>query len=362
MASIGSFEIRQKWVLPSDPRPIAIIGSGGVVRDAHLPAYRLAGFEVYALCDRDLEKAKCLGAEYEVPYVTDDLNQMVESAPVGVVFDIALPASEFVETLERLPDNATALLQKPMGSDLKTAKTIHAICHRKNLTVAVNHQLRYCPYVLAAKSLIDQGAIGQLHFVEARVTCFTPWHLWDFLCDAERVEILYHSVHYVDLARAFMGEPTGVYCRTFQHPKMMQLASVRTICALDYGDARMAAIEANHVHEFGLRHQESYLKWEGTAGAIWAKMGLLLDYPRGEPDALEYCILEEGKDPEWQSIELEGSWFPDAFIGPMANLQRFSADEDETLWTSMDDAIRTMAVVEACYESSHQGATKVPVA
>ena len=34
------------WDLPSDPRPIVLIGAGGIVNDAHLPAYQIAKFPV----------------------------------------------------------------------------------------------------------------------------------------------------------------------------------------------------------------------------------------------------------------------------------------------------------------------------
>ena len=35
-------------VLPTKPRPIRVIGCGGIVRDAHLPAYKLASFSTIA--------------------------------------------------------------------------------------------------------------------------------------------------------------------------------------------------------------------------------------------------------------------------------------------------------------------------
>ena len=49
---------------------------------------------------------------------------------------------------------------------------------------------------------------------------------------------------------------------------------------------------------------ESYIKWEGTKGAIVAKIGLLMDYPYGVPDVFEYCIVEDGKSPEWKTVKL----------------------------------------------------------
>jgi predicted dehydrogenase len=61
-------------------------------------------------------------------------------------------------------------------------------------------------------------------------------------------------------------------------------------------------------------------------------------------------------------VALRGGWFLEAFEGPMANLQRVVAGEDAALVSSVDDAFRTMAIVEACYESSARGATPIQAA
>ena len=43
----------QTWPKPSKNNPIIIIGTGGIVKDAHLPAYKKAGFNVHGLYDVD---------------------------------------------------------------------------------------------------------------------------------------------------------------------------------------------------------------------------------------------------------------------------------------------------------------------
>ena len=48
----------QTWPMPSKLSPIVIIGTGGIVKDAHLPAYKKAGFQVEGLYDVDKQKAK----------------------------------------------------------------------------------------------------------------------------------------------------------------------------------------------------------------------------------------------------------------------------------------------------------------
>ena len=59
-------------------------------------------------------------------------------------------------------------------------------------------------------------------------------------------------------------------------------------------------------------------------------------------------------------MPLRGTWFPDAFIGTMSNLQRFATGEDERLVTSVADAWASMALVEACFRSSAGPGTPVP--
>jgi predicted dehydrogenase len=252
------------------------------------------------------------------------------------------------------------LIQKPLGENLEQAAAIRAVCRQKQLTAAVNFQLRFAPLALAARSLIEQGLIGDLHEIEFRVTVYTPWQLWTFLEGLARVEILYHSIHYLDLIRAFLGEPCGVQALTLKHPKAPKLAATRSTLLLNYGDTVRAQVSTNHGHEYGSRHQESFVKWEGTQGAIKATLGVLLNYPRGEADRLEYCLLAPEAEPQWLNLPLEGNWFPDAFIGSMSSLMCFLEGSSSELPTSVEDAYKTMALVEACYRSSANGG-RMPV-
>ncbi|MGH9439530.1 MAG: hypothetical protein ACRD22_17010 [Terriglobia bacterium] len=125
------------------------------------------------------------------------------------------------------------------------------------------------------------------------------------------------------LLRAFLGEPHGVYAKTMKHPLSPCLAPTRSTMILDYGDRVRACVSTNNGHVFELRHQESFIKWEGTKGAIIAKMGLLMNYPEGEPDEMEYCSIDGTNPPAWNSVKIEGSWFPDAFIETMASVMRW---------------------------------------
>lgn len=347
-------QIAEDPVLPDNPLPIVLIGAGGIARDAHLPAYQKAHFNVLGIVDRVEEKARELADEYVIPKVYTSAADAVEGTPENVVYDLALNPSQSLQVLPELPDGSSVLIQKPMGDYPEDTKKIRSICDEKQLTAAVNFQLRFAPFVNAARQLVENGQIGDVYDLEVRLTTHTPWGYFPSIKDHERLEILYHSVHYIDLIRSFLGDPSGVMAKTVGHPEK-PFSSTRSTIIMDYGDDVHAVINTNHDHEFGPEHRESYIKWEGTKGAIRTRMGVNLNYPDGVPDKFEYCLNDGDHEPEWQEQNLNGSWFPDAFIGTMSSLMRFVSGVADELPTSVDDAYQTMSVVHSAYRSSDTG-------
>lgn len=335
--------------LPEAPRPIVIIGAGGIVRDAHLPAYRKAGFPVWGIVDIAEEKARGLAAEYGIPNVFSSTEEAVAAAPDDAVYDVALMPEHVPATLEALPDGAAVLIQKPLGHSYREGVALRELCARRGLVAAVNTQLRFAPYIAEARRMIAAGEIGEVYDAELRVSVTTPWEMFPQVFGLPRLEFTMHSVHYLDLFRSFFGEPGGVSATTVRHPDKPDVATTRSSVILRYRDRPLrAVISTNHDHDFGGEHEESFVKFEGTGGAIRAQMGLLLDYPDGGRDRLQIA-RHDGSG--WRDVPFDGSWFPDAFIGSMGVLQRFVCGEVDELPTSVDDVLRTMAVVEAAYRS-----------
>lgn len=349
--SFDPASLRQFWPMPSRPKPIVAIGAGSIVVDAHFPAYRKAGFPIAGIYDLDRPRAKSVAEKFGVAKVFGSLDEAV--ATEAAIFDLATPPGAHASVLERMPVGSSVLVQKPMGADLDSATAILKICRERKLIAAVNFQLRFAPMMLAVQDALDRGLLGRLVDVEVHLAILTPWAMFAFLKGLPRVEIAMHSIHYLDLIRDFLGEPDGVHAKTIGHPSS-DMAQTRTTAILDYGNAVRAAMSINHNHAFGRKHQVAEFRFDGTEGAAHAKLGLLLDYPNGEPD--ELWIRPKG-EPEWVEVPLRGSWFPDAFIGRMANLQRFCAGEDAHLIASVEDAWTTMALVEAAFESSARPAT-----
>lgn len=340
--------------LPKVARPIVIIGAGGIVRAAHLPAYERAGFPVVALADVEPGKAAALAGEHGIPKSFDSLSKAVRFAPPDAIFDIAVPASQLIGALRELPKRASVLMQKPMGENIRDAAAIRQLCREQDMTAAVNFQLRYAPNHLGALALARAGVLGEVHDIDVQVRTYTPWHLWSFLESSPRLEILYHSIHYLDLVRSWLGTPAGIYAKTVRHPSTPHLAPTRSIMILDYGDRARVFIATQHGHDLARSSQLSFVQWEGTHGAIRMGMGLNLDYPRGQPDTLSY-VERRTQPTEWHDLPVTGSWFPDAFVGSMGSLQAYIEGSANDLPTNIDSAFETMAMVEAAYRSSERG-------
>lgn len=335
--------------------PIYIIGAGGIVNTAHLPAYQLAGFNVQGIVDIDVEKANKTAASFNIPHVFNNISEMLLHLPEDAILDIAIPGNKMMEVIAQLPSNAKVLLQKPMGQDYEEAKKILQLSRDKNLMAAINFQLRYAPYILAVKQLIADHLLGDLTDIEINVNVYTPWHMWDYLKASPRVEILYHSIHYIDLVRHLLGNPLSVYAKTTGHPQMPALASVKSNIIMDYGDTIRANILTNHCHNYGMPKQQSYIKIEGNNGAVIINFGALINYPRGAADSFEYIILDGSSTPEWKKMEINGSWFPHAFIGSMNQMLLAAEGIISQPDNSVEDCIYTMECVEAAYTSSANG-------
>ena len=341
-------DLLQGWPAPARPKPIVIVGAGGIVRDAHMPAYAKAGLAVTGVTDIEAERADALAADHGIDTVFSDLSAAADAKGTDVVYDIAVPPHVLPDLLPDLPDGAAVLLQKPMGADQAQAREIRAICRDKKLKAAVNFQLRFSPMMRAVQDAIGRGLLGELLEIEVHLNIFTPWTLFPFLIPMKRVEIAVHSIHYLDAIRAAAGNPDGVLARTMHDPRAEDFAQTRTSVILDYGARLRGLMSINHNHQCGRKFQSAWFRFEGTKGAMMVKLGVCFAYPNGEADELWFC--PEGGD--WTQIPLEGSWFIDAFMGPMRNVQRFNAGEDDHLHSGVEDAYETMALVEACFAAA----------
>jgi len=346
------FPIQHRPVLPAkkDYR-IALCGAGGVVNDAHLPAYSKAGFHVVGIFDPRRESAKQTAARFGIPRVYGKLEELGGDSQVDIV-DIAVPASENLGLVEKLaPAGKALLLQKPMAEDFETALKTVAAVDRAKVRAAVNQQMRWEPGIRATKSLLDAGWLGELYNIAVLNFVDTPWHLWGWLMKKPQIEVLYHSIHYIDSIRFLTGRMPGlVFCDGSRKPGHESAGETRICLQMIFKDNLRATIVSNHHASHGLEGQQSEFRIEGTEGAASRKMGLNMNYPKGVPDAYRFASSRLGAK-RWMNVEFAETWIPDAFVGPMASLMRAMSGEIERPETDVHDNLDTLRLIFTAYES-----------
>src|SRR6184192_2452508 len=132
---------------------IGILGSGFIVNECHLVAYRKAGFNPVAIASRNREHAAAVARWHAVPTVCDNYEQLLDDRSIEVL-DIAVPPPAQLQLIKAACARKTVkgiLAQKPLGVNYLEAKAAVEACKRAGIMLAVNQNMRYDQSIRAAK-------------------------------------------------------------------------------------------------------------------------------------------------------------------------------------------------------------------
>lgn len=327
---------------------VAIVGCGGIVNYGHLPAYRQHRLSVVGCFDVNPEAARKTAAQHALPRVYASLEELLADPAVEIVDVAVQPWHQRPIAEQALAAGKHLLCQKPLSDSVVDAIAIQAAAQRHGRKVAVNQQMRWSAGIAAAKDLIARGFIGQPTDAQIQVSASTPWEMWPWLAESPRLEVQYHSIHYLDAMRFLFGDPEWVTSRHARFPLQKARAETKTITVLDYAGGMQALVAVNHYDLSGDNY--ATFRFLGTEGLIKGTIGLMYNYPAGRPDTLEAHSKSFAPD-LWFDVKLEGLWIPDAFIGPMASLME-AIQTGGTPATDVSDNVRTVKLVDACYISA----------
>jgi len=327
---------------------IAIVGAGNIVETAHLPAYRKAGFDVVGIFDVRIDRARQVAHQFDIPKVYKDLEELlIDSDPQ--IIDIAVPpAFQSPIVTSVLEAGKHVLCQKPLAVTLSEAKLLVEQANKYRCKLAVNENMRWDPAMRASRYLLHEGWIGSPLLAALEVNYFENWSTWPWLADAERLIILFDTIHPIYGFRMLFGEPTSVYCITGRRPQQKERGETRAVITMEFANGLTGLLLDSSTNPTSDRF--ATFRFDGTEGSIKGTLGIWYNYPFGRADTLEFS--SKSKSPgAWISTELEGRWVPDAFIGPMWALMT-AVEENSEPENSGKEHLKTLSVIEAAYLSS----------
>ncbi|MBI1895872.1 MAG: Gfo/Idh/MocA family oxidoreductase [Acidobacteria bacterium] len=329
----------------------AVLGAGYWAQ-FQLAAWReVEGARCVAIYNRTRSRAEALAQRFGIPSVYDDAENLLERENLDFIDIITDNRThcDFVKKAagRRLP----VICQKPMAPTIGECIEMVEACRAAGIPFLVHENWRWQTPIRALKQVLDSGAVGRP--VRARITVITSaddYQTQPFLKELERMVLADMGVHLLDTARFLFGEAAAVYCQTIQVQSdlkgedmatvMMRMDGAMTV-SIELAFARIP-IERDH-------YIQTLIFVEGQCGSIelgpdywirittaegtYARRHPPRRYPWGDP-LQEVCtssIVECHRD-------------------LLAALSRGRAAE-----TTAEDNLKTMRLMEACYESASRG-------
>lgn len=334
---------------------IGCIGSGFIMADCQLVAYRNAGFNPVAIASRNRANSQEVAERHGIKKVYDNYVQLLNDETIEVV-DIAVPPNlqlQIIREAVKQNDHIRGILaQKPLGVSFAEAKEIVKLCADAGVVLGVNQNMRYDQSIRACKSLLNQGVLGRPVFASIDMRAIP--HFMDWQQELGWATLRTMSIHHLDAFRYLFGDPVRVYASVAEDPrsaKKFKYEDGIALYILEYENGFRASawddIWTGPAREGA--EADIYINWrvEGTEGMAKGTIGWP-SYPEPTPSTLDFTSTQYGREwfqPRWSEV-----WFPDAFAGPMAQLLCAIEDGTEPEISGKDN-LKTMALVEACYTS-----------
>lgn len=343
--------------LPQDKSPrIGCVGAGFIMADCHLVAYRQAGFNPVAICSGSRSRAEEVAKRHGIGTVHNDYRELLADPHIEVV-DIAVPPDVQINVVReavRHQDHIRGILaQKPLGMNLAEANEIVRLCRDAGIVLAVNQNMRYDQSIRAAKRLLERGDLGAPVLATIDMRAIPHWMPWQQRLGWVTLRIM--SIHHLDTLRYWFGDPDRVFASIRPDPrtaKKFEHADGICLYILEYANGFRAAswddVWAGPALEGAAADIGIRWRIEGTTGLARGTIGWP-SYPQRTPSTLDYTTTSSAG--QWHQPRWDEVWFPDAFVGPMADLL-CALEAHAQPEISGDDNLKTMALVEACYRSA----------
>ncbi|MBI2803746.1 MAG: Gfo/Idh/MocA family oxidoreductase [Planctomycetes bacterium] len=335
---------------------IGCIGAGFIMRDCHLVAYRQAGFNPVAITSRNLENARAVARQHAIPAVHASIDELLTDQSIEIL-DVAVPPDLQPDVLRKAAEHGDhlrgILAQKPLAMSVRDARDVVERCQAAGIALAVNQNMRYDQSVRAMKDLLKRGWLGDPVLATIDMRAIPHWMPWSEHLHSLSTFVM--SIHHLDTFRYWLGTPERVLASTRPDPRTkFPHTDGINLYILEY-DSGTRAMSCDDVWTGPAREgagSDIAIRWrvEGTDGLARGTIGWP-SYPARTPSTLDFSTTQQAGS--WLSPRWSEVWFPDAFVGTMAQLLCAVEDGAEPEIGGRDN-LETIALCEAVYAAAQE--------
>jgi hypothetical protein len=325
-----------------------------------------------AIASRNLATAREVAAIHDITTVHDTIDGILADKSIEIL-DVAVPPDAQPQIIRKAVELGKGrlrgiLAQKPLALSLTDARDLVKRCADAGVVFAVNQNMRFDQSVRAAKDILNRGWIGETVLATIDMRAIPHWMPWAEGLPSLSTFVM--SIHHLDTFRYWLGTPERVLASTRPDPRTkFPHKDGINLYILEYPPVARPAPNGQGTAGWtggGARASSWDDVWtgpskEGVAGDIGIRWriegtdGLMQGtigwpkYPAREPSTLEFSSRQHPGcwfRPRWEDV-----WFPDAFVGTMAQLLVAVENGTEPEISGRDN-VETIALCEAVFTAA----------
>jgi predicted dehydrogenase len=314
---------------------VGLVGAGGIAESYVRVFEAITGARISAVADIRPRAANAL-AEAVRGTAYPSLRAMLEDSDVDAVLVCTPPSTHPEMVLQSIEHGRHVLCEKPLAIDVTSARTMLTAAAAAGVVFTMAAKFRFVKDVIRARQIVASGILGELIVVEnlfaSRVDMTRRWNS-DPAISGGGV-LIDNGTHSVDVVRYFLGPVVEVMAVEAKRIQNLDVEDTATML-LRTADGVLGTVDLSWSVE---KATDAYLTLYGSQGTISV--------------GWQGARYRQISSPEW--VEFGDGYNKVACM--VSQVENFCAAirGDEALAITADDAIASVAVIEAAYASLGQ--------
>jgi predicted dehydrogenase len=319
----------------------------------HLHGWRgVEGASIVALCDRDAARLAIVGDQFDIARRYADAEEMLAKEKLDFV-DIATTVPSHRSLVEMAARRRIAVIcQKPFASSMADADAMVAACQSADVPLMVHENFRWQSAIQTVGATVRSGEIGAPFW--GRVSFRSAYDVFTgqpYLAKGERFIIEDLGIHILDIARYLFGDVASVTARTRRVNPTIAGEDVATVL-IDHESGVTSVVDCSYATRFAAEpFPETLIEIDGSEGSIRLNQGyelVVVDKRSVHRRDVSPPLLHWASRP-WHNIQESVQTIQQHWVHCLRRREEPA--------TSGRDNVKTLALVEAAYESAKSRAT-----
>src|SRR6266576_3845747 len=327
---------------------IGLIGGGNITETHARAARAIPGVAISAIHGTNSEKIACLSREHGgTPY--QDFAAFLKHRPMDLVVIGSPSGLHATQGIAAARQGLHVLTEKPIEISTARADILIEAAKQSNVHLGVIFQDRLKPHIRQLKNWVDQGLLGKLLFVDARVKWYRPPEYYassrwrGTLALDGGGALINQGVHTVDLLLWLLGDVVRVQARTATQLHKIE-AEDTAVAILEFASGALGIFHSTTADYPGYPRRVEISGSEGTV--ILEHDRIIAANLRNTPAATESAALDKNQSASTAVVS--------DFRGHQAVLEDFLQAIQQNRASACDglEGRRSIALIESIFRAA----------